>query len=195
MPSTTAPPTDRRVQRTQQALRGALLSLLVERGWDDFSVQDICNRADIGRSTFYLHFQSKEELLERGLNDLREGLLVQADARGRDVDAPLFFVRGLLEHVFEQRLVFRAVVGRRSGHVVQTRFRDMVLLLMSDGLSVRDDDNWERQATVRYVAGAFVELLSWWLDSSSPCSLAEIERLYVSLTLPIIKKLGVAITA
>lgn len=58
---------DRRVRRTREALRDALLALLVERGWDDIDVQALCVRADIGRSTFYLHFPNKEALLRGSL--------------------------------------------------------------------------------------------------------------------------------
>src|SRR5262249_477652 len=53
-------PTDRRVVRTRQTLRAALIALLYERGWDAISVQDICGRAGVGRSTFYTHFADKE---------------------------------------------------------------------------------------------------------------------------------------
>ncbi len=58
---------DRRVRRTREALRNALLALLVERGWDDIDVQALCVRTDIGRSTFYLHFPNKEALLRGSL--------------------------------------------------------------------------------------------------------------------------------
>ena len=49
-------PVDRRSLRTRTALRDALLGLIAERGWDEIAVQDLCERANIGRSTFYLHF-------------------------------------------------------------------------------------------------------------------------------------------
>ncbi|WP_430649333.1 TetR/AcrR family transcriptional regulator [Bradyrhizobium nanningense] len=65
---------DRRVQRTRRALRDAFHTLMAERGWDDVSIQSICERANIGRSTFYLHYDSKEQLLEGGLDDLRQAL-------------------------------------------------------------------------------------------------------------------------
>src|SRR5512138_2230623 len=65
---------DRRVRRTHAALRGALVDLIVERGWDGFSVQDLCDRADVGRSTFYLHFADKEEVLAGAFADLGKEL-------------------------------------------------------------------------------------------------------------------------
>src|SRR5512143_364641 len=111
---------DRRTQRTRSALRDALLSLLMEKSWDELSVQDICTRADIGRSTFYLHFPSKEELLSGSLDDLRSALNAAVEANGKKDKAgqPLAFVRGLLEHLYEQRRLCRSIFGRRSSHTV-----------------------------------------------------------------------------
>lgn len=61
------PKTNRRVQRTRRRLREALIALVLERGWERTTVQDVCDRADVGCSTFYLHFQSKEKLLTQAL--------------------------------------------------------------------------------------------------------------------------------
>ena len=54
---------DRRIVRTKQALRTALIALTEERGLEGFTVNDLCERADINRSTFYNHFHDKDELL------------------------------------------------------------------------------------------------------------------------------------
>src|SRR5512138_3898449 len=87
---------DRRVRRTRAALRDALVDLIVERGWDGFGVQDLCARADVGRSTFYLHFADKEEVLADGFGHLGRELRAQLASAGRT--GPLAFSRGLLDH-------------------------------------------------------------------------------------------------
>src|SRR5215207_4763884 len=55
--------TDRRVKRTREVLQKALIELMSERGYDTITIQDIVDRANIGRTTFYLHYSSKDELL------------------------------------------------------------------------------------------------------------------------------------
>ena len=55
--------TDRRIQRTRQALRTALLELTKEKAYDSISIEEITERADVGRATFYLHYKDKEDLL------------------------------------------------------------------------------------------------------------------------------------
>jgi AcrR family transcriptional regulator len=182
------PSSDRRVQRTRRSLRDALISLLVEHGWDGINIQNLCERADVGRSTFYIHFQNKEELLVSGFNDLRAGLRAQAVAE-KNGASNLPFVRGLIEHVYEQRALFRAIIGRRSGHVVQKRFREMVNQLVEEEISLTVA-GWQRDAGARYVAGALVELLAWWVDAGNARSADDIEQLFYQLTLPAIKQLG-----
>ena len=61
---------DRRVLRTQQLLQTALISLIQEKGFEALSVQDIIDRANVGRATFYAHFDNKEDLLVSGSRDL-----------------------------------------------------------------------------------------------------------------------------
>lgn len=192
MSSNPLPPADRRVQRTRRALRDALLSLLPERGWDDIGVQDICERADVGRSTFYLHFQNKEQLLAGGFGDLSAMLRERGSTANEGGRGQLSFLRGLIDHVHEQRKVFRSLIGRRSGHVVQMRFREMVLQLVEADLAPVAAAGWQRDAAARYVAGALFELLAWWVEARGARSPEEIEGWFRQLTQPVIAQLGKA---
>src|SRR5687768_13088670 len=67
-------PVDPRVVRTRRQLRDALVASILERGWEAVSVTDVCERAEIGRSTFYVHFADKEELLLSGFDELHAAL-------------------------------------------------------------------------------------------------------------------------
>lgn len=68
---------DRRILKTKTALRDAMLALMAPRGWDEMTIQEICDKANVGRSTFYLHYQSKDDLLLEGMNDLRDTISAQ----------------------------------------------------------------------------------------------------------------------
>ncbi len=65
---------DRRVRRTRESLHKALISLALEKHYDSITVQEVLDRADVGRSTFYTHFQSMEELLISGTQEVRRAL-------------------------------------------------------------------------------------------------------------------------
>jgi AcrR family transcriptional regulator len=62
--------TDRRVQRTRRLLHKAFMSLILEKKYESITVQEILDRADVGRSTFYMHFRDKDELLVSGFQYL-----------------------------------------------------------------------------------------------------------------------------
>ncbi|MBE0688888.1 MAG: TetR/AcrR family transcriptional regulator, partial [Anaerolineae bacterium] len=67
-------PLDRRQRRTRKLLRVALMQLIVEKGFDSISVQEITDRADVSRATFYLHFRDKEDLLFNSMRELYDDL-------------------------------------------------------------------------------------------------------------------------
>jgi AcrR family transcriptional regulator len=177
---------DRRVQRTRRALREALVALILERGWEGFSVQDVCNRADVGRSTFYTHFADKEELVGGGFEDLRRTLRAQLAAVGAKPAPPLAFARGLIQHAHEQRRLFVALVGKRSGHLVQRRFRELVIDLVREDLGYLFAAGPRRDALVAFVAGAFLELLTWSLEAKSPPSPEDTDAMFRELVEPVL---------
>jgi AcrR family transcriptional regulator len=181
-----APRPDRRVQRTQRTLHHALIQLVLERGWDEVSVQDVCEQADVGRSTFYVHFADKEELLVSGFAELRTMLRAHlAPASGE----PLGFTIALIEHAREYEPMFRALVGRRTGQVVQRTFMDVVRELVEEDLAnAGAPASPVREAAVSYVAGAFWELIRWWLEQRKPLSATEVGAMFKRLTMPVLRE-------
>ncbi|MEW5942743.1 MAG: TetR/AcrR family transcriptional regulator [Pseudomonadota bacterium] len=175
---------DRRVARTQGALREALIALILERGWDETSVQDVCDRANVGRSTFYTYFASKEKLLISGFAELRKALRA-LERSPTEPGAPLFgFIRGLIEHVGEHQRLFRAVIGKRSGIVIQRRFRQFLIDLVKEDLVAGGIPAARRDAAAHYIAGALFELLTWWVDSRSALAPHDLEAVFRDLTTP-----------
>lgn len=174
---------DRRVQRTRDALRDALLALMLERSWDAIDVQTLCEQANIGRSTFYQHYANKEELLKASFTGLRNGLMARA-AANTAMPGQLAFVPGLIAHVHEVQHMFRALLGRRSGHYVQDRFREMLIEMVLAGVPAGKSRNWQAQAQAHYLAGALFELLAWWLGNNRPQKPKEIEALYYQWSKP-----------
>jgi AcrR family transcriptional regulator len=182
------PRRDRRVARTHRLLREALLSLAKERGWDEVTVQDVCERADVGRSTFYLHFADKEELLVSGFDDLRKEMRERAAARG----GPMGFTLALLEHTTQYEWVLRALTGTRTAQVVQHEFMNVVIDLIEEDLAQHVPPGELRAAGARYLAGAFYELLRWWGgwgDRKKRAPAVEIDDVFRTLTAPVLHEL------
>ena len=178
---------DRRVLRTRESLRNALLELMVERGWDGIDIQSLCERANIGRSTFYLHYPNKEELLEGSFAGLRASLREQTQRSAVCPPDQLAFVGGLIEHVHQQQQVFRAMLGRRSGHFVQDRFRELLVDLVEEERPAGSRRSWQALAIANYLGGALFQLLTWWLGTSRPHRPQEIETLFHTLSKPVMQ--------
>ncbi len=176
---------DRRVQRTRRALREAMIPLILERGWEGFGVRELCDRADVARSTFYMHFADKEEVLAGSFDDLRRFIRAQV-AAGAEPARPLAFTRGLIEHGHEQRRLFLAVVGKRSGLVVHRRFRALVLALVQEDLEPLLPPGPRRAGVVAFVAGALLEVLTWSLEARSPLRPDEVDGLFHALASPVL---------
>jgi AcrR family transcriptional regulator len=166
-------------------LRDALIQSILERGWDEVSVQEVCARADVGRSTFYVHFADKEDLLLSGFGDLRQTLRERATARGH---GPLGFTLALLEHARENHRLFRALLGKRTAQVVHRAFVDVVTDLLEEDVADTMPAGPLRDAAVRYVAGAFWELLQWWGDQPSSTAI-EVDEMFRRLTTPVVAEM------
>jgi AcrR family transcriptional regulator len=177
---------DRRVQRTRLTLRSAMVSLIREKGFEALTVQDIIDRANVGRSTFYSHFKSKEDLLTGSVAMMRSTLRrIQRQATSRPANAgePAFvFVHELFAHVEQHREVFAVMVGKRSGTVFQQHLHQMLVDLVRDELrglaSRRKHDTMPFEATVQYVAGGLLGLLVSWQDRMTKVSADEMESIF-----------------
>jgi AcrR family transcriptional regulator len=188
---------DRRVQRTHKLLREALLELILESGYEALSVQDIIDRANVGRATFYAHFDNKEDLLVSGFEALRASLRerqVGALSSADDVDVRMFaFSYDMLAHVDEHRHLFRAMTGKRSGVAVQNVLRKLVIDLVRDDLramlarSAADSavtDPAVTDAAVEFIVGGLFGMLKWWLGGKARVSVQEVNASFRRFAIP-----------
>jgi AcrR family transcriptional regulator len=190
---------DRRAQRTQQLLRSALMSLIQEKGFESLSVQDIIDRANVGRATFYAHFDNKEDLLASGIEGLRASLRDrQRQARtegGRDDASVLAFSEELFVHAHDHRAVFRAMVGKRSGAVVQQLLQKMLVDLVRDEVKQMapssDATAMPLEATAQFIGSGLFGLLIWWGNGKMRMPVDEVDSILRRLAIPAIKAAGI----
>jgi AcrR family transcriptional regulator len=180
---------DRRVRRTRELLRGALIALILEKGYERVTVQDIIDRADVGRSTFYAHFRDKEDLLFYGLEELRAAFQPEQQAGasrpGKPARSPTLAV---FEHFDRSRQVWRAMAGRRGAEVFSRYLHRLLSELLRTQLSARAPKEATQvplDAVVEFATSALVGLgARWWLEHDLPYSPQEMDDLYHRLTEP-----------
>ncbi|TIL81726.1 MAG: TetR/AcrR family transcriptional regulator, partial [Mesorhizobium sp.] len=117
---------DRRVARTRAMLQDALIALIPERGYAALTVEDICQKANIGRSTFYTHYAGKDELrtatLEAHLRSLTQKRLSSSSQPGKwlfEFSLPMF------EHAQAFRSLHHALLSS-SGDTIHDQLRDRI---------------------------------------------------------------------
>lgn len=179
---------DRRVARTRRTLQHALLSLMRKKGYDAVTVEDICAEADVGRSTFYAHFTGKEDLKRSGLDDHLKHMLIerQKQAKAEGLEGRFAFVLVFFEHARDHADLYRALVSKGGAQTTIAMMRQIVTELARQEVTNLVD--WKapgappREAVVHYLVGAFMSLLTWWLDSGAKLAPERLDAIFRTLT-------------
>jgi AcrR family transcriptional regulator len=159
------------------------------------TIKDVVDRANVGRSTFYAHYTSKEDLLTAEIEDLRATLVTEqraALAGHSSVSArSLGFSRALFEHAQDYRDVYRVLVGERGASIIIGRMRALFTQLLQEELSEllpwTVQDEIPRSALIQFVVGALMSILTWWLEGGSNLKPAQVDAIFRRLTVPAIE--------
>ena len=170
---------DRRVERSRNALYGALARQILSRQYDEIAIGDVVADAGVGRSTFYAHFRSKEDLLARSFERvtpiLAHGRLLQLRRpRVESCQATL----ALFRHVHEHRAILRALEGSR-GHEIVLRSIEARLKSFLGGFSrAAGRDGLPRDLVLDFMGGTFLSVATWWLGRNALPSAEEVDAIY-----------------
>jgi AcrR family transcriptional regulator len=173
---------DRRVRRTRTALVEAFLGLVVERGYERITIQDILDRADVGRSTFYAHYRDKEALLVSCFDGLGAELVTDLDALTSGPPSIALF-----RHAYRNRPIYRALCGRPGGTVVQRHLHAIVTAALRAHLQPQLAAAGSRipvEAMAEFHASALIGLLIWWVGRDFTGGPDAIADLYGALAGP-----------
>ena len=172
---------DRRAQRSRELLTTALTELLQERRYDLISVRDIITRAKVSRSTFYLHFQDKDDLLASSFTHVLSQLYHQpSDAK---LDPRLLPALEMFRHVQSHRALYESVVGGRGMEVLFKAGRDYWGKTIEATIGA-ENVTVPVPILITYVTGAFLNLLKWWLDNRLPYPPERMAAMFEELVMP-----------
>jgi AcrR family transcriptional regulator len=176
-----APKIDRRVLQTRDALGDALIQLMQEKPFETIIVQQVLDRAGVGRSTFYTHYLDKDDLFMSEVEEFWQGMSTLLSRRGEVSDrvAP---VTELFAHVTEAKEFYAALMSSGKIHDVLELGRGQfargieqrfVELPRATGIAAE-----QRPALAHAVAGALLSLLSWWVDRGMRTSPAKMDDIF-----------------
>jgi AcrR family transcriptional regulator len=180
------PKLDRRVQRTRQLLRDSLITLILEKGYDAVTVQDITDRANLGRATFYLHYRDKEELLISSLEETFDelvktiGPMPQNNTEGRP---PILIA---FEHASQNRDLYRVMLSGQGAAVIGRPIHEYLVGVFKERLN----QHFRQQPlpipvdiVAHHMAGSLLSLLTWWIESDTGYSPEYMARAFQQLTI------------
>src|SRR5438093_2975174 len=138
-------------------------------------------RVERGPADVRAHFADKETLLTSRLEDLRNSL----SERQRQAPGSLGFSLAMLEHARSHLPVWSAIVGRDSGALVLQRIQSMIAALVGVDLGALTFKGTpaQRDLAVQYIAGAFMAVLTWWLDQGAKLPPEEVDAIFRQLVL------------
>jgi AcrR family transcriptional regulator len=177
---------DRRLLRTRSRLQQALHVKIVEKGYEETTIQDLLDHAKVGRSTFYTHFANKEQLLLSGIEDLRERLSERQRAAARARSSVRFaFSLAMIEHATQHFDLYKATFGRRSGYLLVQRLTEMLTDLVRAELprGRTAAEQHRRELVARSVGAGMMAVLIWWLEHAPDMTPPEVDRLFRTLCL------------
>jgi AcrR family transcriptional regulator len=171
--------TDSRILRTRDALGDALVALMREKDFDEITVQDVLDRAGVGRSTFYVHYRDKDDLFLSDVEDVLEWFSTTLKQQGASPKR-LLPVQEFFTHIRDVREFYAALV--KSGKVtdVQALARGFFARSMDERLQMAgvQIDPAQRSAHAHALAGSFFSLLDWWIDKGMKADPKEMDELF-----------------
>jgi AcrR family transcriptional regulator len=184
---------DRRVERTRQLLRDALVSLILEKGYQKITVQDIIDRANVGRSTFYSHYQDKEDLLFSGFDELAFDLDRHRrlpDETGGDQEHLLHSLEFFI-HANDNRELYMAMSESGGGEQLLEIGRQHMQNHIEAHLVQFPSIGREFPLPVitNFLAGSLLTMILWWLEQEAPYSPQEMDDMFNTLAMPGIRSL------
>jgi len=178
--------TDRRSERTRQLLSDALIKLMVEKQYDLITVQDVIDKANVGRSTFYAHYQDKEDLLTSNFERMLALLDPHVD-HGDAATARLLHAEGLFQHVKDHHHLYKALmwgqgielIFKKGQTYLSRNIEEQIVLL-----APQPDLPVPLPILSNYLAGTLLTLLKWWLDNNMPYTPQRMDEIFQQLVMP-----------
>jgi len=180
---------DRRAIRTRRALREALISLIIEKGYESITVHEITDRADLNRGTLYLHYRDKHDLLLSSSNDVYNELLAQftpiTDQR-LSLEIPERHLTIVFQHVAANADFYRVMLGEHGVPVFIIRLRHLVSQVCLERLEallklVPPAKPTPLEFVAGFSSGAVIGVLEWWLENDMPMTAEDLAHNTIQL--------------
>ena len=169
---------DRRQRRTRAAIFDAFIKLLSEKNYNKITVQEIIDTADVGRATFYAHFETKDFLLKALCEELF-GHIIGSSAHCSlyaDGKAPESVFSHLLKHLQENDYNILGLLSCESCEIFLRYFKNgLNELIKNQFVADSGNEKLPRDFLINHISGSFVEMVLWWIKGGMKQSPEELD--------------------
>lgn len=162
---------DRRILKSQEALKKAIIELMAEKNLDQITVQDIADRADVSRKTFYLRYLDKFDLLDKLIEEhINEMQIMCESANEMDyLDGSVSW----FEYFETNYSFFSAMLDSKGAPFFRNRFLDFLIKDMKTGWNININEGknvgLNEEVILHFFATAYLGAVEWWFKNEKPC--------------------------
>jgi AcrR family transcriptional regulator len=178
---------DRRTRRTRQLLRSALLALLKEKRYEEISVQDIIERADVARSTFYVHYLDKDDLLTGSQGIFAENLGQQLTTHSGENGASLFPSRAWFHHIQAQVPILKVIAKDPAMDLAMKTLRGIIHHSVEERIHAHspvENNSMPLSMIVDYLTDTLMTLIKWWFKDGMRQTPEQMDEMFQQLVMP-----------
>lgn len=186
---------DRRQQKTRAAIFTAFSTLLAEKSYSKITVQEIIDTANVGRTTFYAHFETKDDLLKALCEELFGHIIsialdcTHTHGLYSDRNAPESVFCHLLQHLQEDENNILELLSCESSELFLRYFKDSLNELIEDQFvnqNRKNNTDIPQDFLVNHISGSFVEMVLWWIRGRMKQPPDELDRYFRAVIEPIL---------
>ncbi|MEA4811538.1 MAG: TetR/AcrR family transcriptional regulator [Anaerolineaceae bacterium] len=161
--------------------------LILERGYDEFNIQDVTDKANLGRATFYLHYREKDDLLTDLMNQRFEEFIINTNTpqfvssrNGVLEEKAIEKLFNLAENNYDfYRIMEIGKGGTIASNQMQRIIRDKVRERLLQLKQINNKEfSFPQDFLETYLSGALLSLIYWWLENDMPYTSAEMAKMY-----------------
>ncbi|KMN44283.1 TetR/AcrR family transcriptional regulator [Bacillus sp. LK2] len=161
---------DRRITKNQKAIKKAITELMCTKSFDDITIQDIANSADVNRGTIYLHYIDKYDLLdkfiEEHINELRG--ICEMPSQSASTDG----ITSSFEYFESNYIFFSAMLCSKGAPFFRKRFLEFFIESIKDARRINTNEGKNKgvkeEVILQFLGAACVQVVEWWFMNKMP---------------------------
>jgi AcrR family transcriptional regulator len=159
---------DRRILKSQEVIKNAVVELMSEKNFDDIKIQDISDKANVSRGTVYLHYLDKYDLLDKLIADHINEMQVICESASEldyiDANLPWF------EYIESHYLFFSTMLASKGAPSFRSQFLQFLIEEFKDEVDAAKGKNkgLKEDVILQFIVTSYVGIVEWWVANGMP---------------------------